>query len=72
MPDLFTAVPNDNAARGLLSVNQTNDAAWAAVLAGVIALTNNTGAAVVLNPTNELYHSWRRPQPNGINDVRIH
>jgi hypothetical protein len=33
--------PNDNAARGLLSVNQTNEAAWAAVLCGVAVLTNN-------------------------------
>jgi hypothetical protein len=40
--DLFTAVPNDNAARGLLSVNQTNDAAWAAVFAGVVVITNIT------------------------------
>jgi len=41
--DLFSTAPNDNAARGLLSVNQTNDAAWAAVFAGVIAPTNATG-----------------------------
>ena len=33
--DLFTAAPNDNAARGQLSVNQTNLAAWSAVLGGV-------------------------------------
>lgn len=38
--DMFTVAPNDNAARGLLSVNQTNQAAWAAVLSGVVALTN--------------------------------
>jgi hypothetical protein len=42
--DLFTTVPNDNAARGLLSVNQTNDPAWAAVLAGVIAIPNSSAA----------------------------
>jgi hypothetical protein len=53
--DLFTAVPNDNAARGLLSVNQTNDAAWAAVFAGVIAITNGT-AGIPLNPTNDVYY----------------
>ena len=29
--DLFTAAPNDNAARGLLSVNQTNSAPWYAL-----------------------------------------
>jgi hypothetical protein len=34
--DLFTATPNDNAARGLLSVNQTNSAPWYALFAGEI------------------------------------
>jgi hypothetical protein len=38
--DLFTTRPNDNAARGTLSVNQTNLAAWSAVLSGVVVLTN--------------------------------
>jgi hypothetical protein len=42
--DLFTAAPNDNASRGQLSVNQTNMAAWAAVLQGVVTLTNTGGA----------------------------
>ena len=41
--DVFTAAPNDNAARGLLAVNQTNDVAWAALFAGVIAPTNSIG-----------------------------
>ena len=59
--DLFTAVPNDNAARGLLSVNQTNDAAWAAVFSGVIFITNlnttaGTGGGLPLNPTNDVYY----------------
>ncbi|PYK60496.1 MAG: hypothetical protein DME21_11475, partial [Verrucomicrobia bacterium] len=36
----FTTALNDNAARGLLSVNQTNSAAWSAVLGGVSVLTN--------------------------------
>ncbi|MHB8522662.1 MAG: hypothetical protein ACYDH9_18140 [Limisphaerales bacterium] len=39
--DLFTVAPNANAARGLLSVNQTNLAAWSAVLSGVNVLGNN-------------------------------
>ena len=39
---LFTVAPNDNAARGLLGVNQTNLAAWSAVLTGVPVLTNLT------------------------------
>lgn len=40
--DLFTVAPNENASRGLLSVNQTNLAAWSAVLSGVTVLTNST------------------------------
>lgn len=35
MFSLFTTAFTDNATRGLLSVNQTNSAAWAAVLGGV-------------------------------------
>lgn len=38
--DLFTAAINDNAAKGLLAVNQTNLASWAAVLSGVPVLDN--------------------------------
>jgi len=37
---LFTTAPNDAAARGLLSVNQTNIAAWSAVLSGVPLISN--------------------------------
>ncbi|MDB6018822.1 MAG: hypothetical protein JWR19_3311 [Pedosphaera sp.] len=40
--DLFTVGQNDNATRGRLSVNQTNLAAWAAILQGVVVLTNTT------------------------------
>ena len=40
LPDLFTVAPSDAAARGLLGVNQTNLAAWSAVLSGVTVLTN--------------------------------
>ncbi|MSU61191.1 MAG: hypothetical protein EXS31_02150 [Pedosphaera sp.] len=39
--DLFTVAPNANAARGLLSVNQTNTAAWSAALSGVHVLSNS-------------------------------
>ncbi len=39
--DLFTTAPNDNASRGQLSINQTGFAAWAAVLDGVIVITND-------------------------------
>lgn len=40
--ELFTVAINANANRGLLSVNQTNIAAWSAVLSGVTVLTNST------------------------------
>jgi len=36
--ELFTTAFNDNASRGRLSVNQTNLAAWSALLSGVVAL----------------------------------
>ena len=45
--DLFTVAPNDTASRGLLSVNQTNMAAWSAVLSGVSVLTNVSSDAAV-------------------------
>jgi len=38
--DLFTTALNDNATRGQLSVNQTNLAAWSAVLSGVLVFSN--------------------------------
>lgn len=41
--DVFTVAPNEAAASGLLSVNQTNRAAWSAVLSGLpqVVITNN-------------------------------
>jgi hypothetical protein len=42
--DVFTTALNDNATHGQLSVNQTNLAAWSAVLSGVITLTNVSSA----------------------------
>jgi len=38
--DLFTARANDNAARGTLSVNQTNLAAWSAIFSDMVVLSN--------------------------------
>src|SRR3982751_3143522 len=38
--DLFTTAPNENATRSQLSVNQTNIAAWSAVLGNIIVATN--------------------------------
>jgi hypothetical protein len=58
--DLFTTALNDNAASGLIPVNQQGLAAWSAVLSGVIALTNTPAGlqpfivqpASVSNPGN--------------------
>lgn len=41
--DMFSAAPDDNAARGQLSVNQTNFAAWSAVLSGVVIPRDGSG-----------------------------
>jgi hypothetical protein len=48
--DLFTTALNDNVTRGRLSINQTNLAAWSAVLSGVNVLTNgpvNNGSTFI-------------------------
>lgn len=58
--DVFTSSLNENASRGLLSINQTNLAAWSAVLSGVIALTNAP-------PTNV----WTIIQPAGTNNYSL-
>jgi len=71
--DLFTAVPNDNAARGLLSINQTNDAAWAAVFAGLVVPTNAfygvtvapTNIYALVDATNGI-NATRANEPNGL------
>jgi hypothetical protein len=71
--DVFTTAPNDNAARGLLSVNQTNDAAWAAVFAGVIVPTNANGAAQIMpNANNGVLYDFTSLMdgPYGINAQR--
>ncbi len=56
--DLFTTAVNDNAARGLLSVNQAGLAAWSAVLSGVPVITNlfatNIGPALIQPNTDEV------------------
>jgi hypothetical protein len=76
IPDLFTTAPNDNAARGLLSVNQTNDAAWAAVLAGVMMASNSGGTltAHAIAPSDVYsfvdgpggFNETRTNEPNGL------
>jgi uncharacterized repeat protein (TIGR01451 family) len=48
--DLFTTSPNPSASRGQLDVNQTNLAAWSAVLTGVNVVTNSNGSASTFIP----------------------
>src|SRR6185503_7056114 len=47
MADIFTTEIHPHASRGRLSINQTNAAAWSALLAGVVstAVTNDNGNA---------------------------
>jgi len=46
IPGLFTTAIGENAARGLLSVNQSGQAAWSAVLSGIPVLTNQLATDV--------------------------
>ncbi len=42
LAEVFTAAIDSDATRGLLSVNQTNPAAWSALLSGTLVLTNTS------------------------------
>ena len=53
--DLFTTALTDNATRGRLSVNQTNIAAWAAVLQGVETLADANTPVLIDPTTNSSY-----------------
>jgi hypothetical protein len=69
---LFTTAVNDNAGRGQLSVNQTNLAAWSAVLSGVNVLPN-TSSSLFIQPAG--VYNPAVPTPlvtivNGINNAR--
>jgi hypothetical protein len=73
--DLFTTAVNENASYGRLNVNQTNLAAWSAVLSGVNVLSNSaTGPLpMLINPAG-VYDSTN-PTPvalivNAINATR--
>jgi len=63
--DLFTTAFNENASKGQMSVNQTNLAAWSAILSGLIVNTDGT--------TNGF--TWIEPacvdQANGVNPPRV-
>ena len=77
--DLFTIAPNDNAARGALSVNvgptNNNLAAWSALFSGVVVLSNNAPDAAINPPilfaqhANSLVnYTWLYVQPVGFYD----
>lgn len=48
--DEFTTAFDENSTRGQLSINQTGQAAWSAVLGGVVALTNTSSSRPVFAP----------------------
>jgi hypothetical protein len=65
--DIFTASPNENATRARLSVNQTNLAAWSAILTGVLTLTNDPATASAspfvispagADPSSAMFQIW--------------
>lgn len=58
---LFTTAMSENAARGLLSVNQSNEAAWSAVLSGVPVITNS-------HPNNRYRLNPKLPPQFGVPD----
>ena len=58
----FTTAMNDNASRGLLSVNQSGLAAWSAALSGVTVQTNVSPTAVSLRDLDGLQAVEYRPQ----------
>ena len=64
--DLFSTAFDASATRGRMSINQTNLAAWSAVLSGVIALTNDPSGGVDANG-NRVMSPWVIP-PAGVYD----
>ena len=70
--DLFTVSPHPNADRGQLSINQSELAAWSAVLSGVTIISNLPPAPAPVYTTNIIQPS--SPQllaiVNGINRTR--
>ena len=79
--DLFTTALNENAAKGLLSVNNTNRAAWSAVFSGVPVisdarvplseLTGHTNATLTQTPVIEPGSRELAAMVESINESRI-
>ena len=49
MAEMFTTATDPNSTRGLLSINQTNVAAWSALLSGAVVLANTDDDKTVLS-----------------------
>jgi hypothetical protein len=68
----FTTALDDNAARGLLSVNQPGLAAWSALLSGVVVQTNSPTADVMARDLEGLQFpefQTRTIEPAGLNGL---
>ena len=68
--DVFGTAINDNAARGQMSINQTNLAAWSAVLSGVDLLQTKTNDIIVQPAGAYGTNSPLAALVNGINNCR--
>ncbi len=68
--ELFTTTPSSTAARGLLSINQTNTAAWHALFSGLLTLTNVVDD-LLMGPTNANTLGWLALDPNNGGIQRI-
>jgi hypothetical protein len=69
--DLFTTAPDPNLTRGQLSVNQPGYASWAALLDGVVALTNTTNGLAPITIDPNLTAGALVSIYNGINNARL-
>jgi hypothetical protein len=67
--DVFTTAFNDDATRGQLSINNTNLAAWSAVLGGVIALTNTVSESDLNNFVSGARFAPWVIEPAGVYDL---
>ncbi|MBI5799228.1 MAG: hypothetical protein HZA92_00670, partial [Verrucomicrobia bacterium] len=73
LADVFTAAIDSDATRGLLSVNQTNSAAWAAGLASTLVLSNNGFGivAAVIPPASVQLTNIMGGLTNGLMNARM-
>lgn len=67
--EVFTAAAGENAARGLLSVNQTNQAAWSAVLSGIPIIRFSHTNLTMRTPNPEYYQDMIEPGDGGVSNI---